>query len=342
MKLKKTLGRTRWLSSFIFLVALFLIIGTINSSFLTSQSIISVLNNSVVYILLAVGIAFVILCGEIDVSIGATMGLAAAISGTLAQHNQSFGVMIVYALLLGVGVGLFNGIGVAVLGIPSLIFTLGTCGIVRGLVYLYTKGHTVENFAGSFTAFNNANVFSSITWYFAMVFVAVIVVFLILTYTKRGKYFIAVGDNINGAILVGLPAKQTKVVAYIISGCFAALSGIIFASKYGQVNIVAGTGYEMSAIAACVIGGISLTGGLGDVIGAMIGAVIMSSISKMLVFLGLSSDFNNTITGVMLITIVVVDALTQRRSVENSRRKRLAARTSLSATPQPMVEEVSK
>ena len=341
MKLKNMMGKTRWISSFIFLVALFLIIGMVNSSFLTAESIISVLNNSVVYILLAVGIAFVILTGEIDVSIGATMGLAAAISGTMAQQGQSWGVMIIYALILGIGVGLFNGMGVAILGIPSLIFTLGTCGILRGVVYLYSGGRTVENFAGDFTKFNNSTAFSGITWFFAIAFVTVLAVYFILTYTKRGKYFIAVGDNINGAILVGLPAKWTKVLSYIISGIFAAFAGIIFASKYGQVNIVAGTGYEMSAIAACVIGGISLTGGLGDVIGAMIGAIIMSSITKILVFLGLSSDYNNTITGIMLITIVVVDALAQRRSIETARRKRLAARTSPSASAQPATEEVA-
>jgi len=340
MKLKKMLGRSRWISSFVFLIALFLIVGTINSSFLTAESIISCLNNSVVYMLLAVGIAFVILCGEIDVSIGATMGLAAAIAGTMAQNNQSWGVMILCALALGVTVGLFNGFGVSVLGIPSLIFTLGTSGIIRGIIYLYSGGRTIENFAGNFTAFNNASVFSGITWFFAIAFVIVIVVHLILTFTKRGKYFIAVGDNVNGAILVGLPAKKTKIVAYIISGCFAAFAGIIFASKYGQVNIVAGTGYEMSAIAACVIGGISLTGGLGDTIGAMIGAVIMASITKILVFVGLSSDFNNTITGIMLITIVVIDALTQRRAVETARRKRLAAR--ISAPVKPLSEEVAK
>ena len=342
MKLKKMMGKTRWISSLIFLVALFLIVGSVNSSFLTAESIISCLNNSVVYMLLAVGIAFVILCGEIDVSIGATMGLAAAMAGTMAQNGQGLGVMIIYALALGIVVGLFNGLGVAILGIPSLIFTLGACGILRGIVYIYSGGRTVENFAGSFTLLNNTTVFSGITWFFALAFVIVIAVYFILTYTKRGKYFIAVGDNINGAILVGLPAKQTKIVAYIISSCFAAFAGIIFASKYGQVNIVAGTGYEMSAIAACVIGGISLTGGLGDVIGAMIGAVIMASITKILVFLGLSSDYNNTITGVMLITIVVVDALTQRRSVENSRRKRLAARSSPSASSQPLAQEVAR
>lgn len=342
MKLKEMMGRSRWISSLVFLVALFLIVGSINSSFLTTESIISCLNNSVVYMLLAVGIAFVILCGEIDVSIGATMGLAAAMAGTMAQQNQSWVVMIIYALVLGVAVGLFNGIGVSVLGIPSLIFTLGTSGILRGIIYLYSGGRTIENFAGDFTAFNNASVFSGITWFFTIAFIIVIVIHFMLTYSKRGKYFIAVGDNINGAILVGLPAKKTKIIAYIISACFAAFAGIIFASKYGQVNIVAGTGYEMSAIAACVIGGISLTGGLGDVVGAMIGAVIMSSITKILVFLGLSSDFNNTITGVMLITIVVIDALTQRRSTERARRKRLAARISIGTSAQPLDGEVAK
>ena len=342
MNLKNTMSKARWLSSLIFLVVLFLIIGIINSSFLTPESIISVLNNSVVYVLLSVGIAFVILTGEIDVSIGATMGLAAAISGTMAQNNQSPILMIVVALVLGVAVGLFNGVGVAILGIPSLIFTLGTMGILRGLVYIYSGGRTVENFAGSFTAFNNASVFSGITVYFALAFVISIVIHLILTYTKKGKYFIAVGDNINGAILVGLPANKTKILSYVICACFAALSGIVFASKYGQVNIVAGTGYEMSAIAACVIGGISLIGGIGDVVGAMIGAIIMSSISKILVFIGLSSDYNSTITGVMLITIVVIDALAQNRSVENSRRKRLAARTTPGISHNPPEEEVAQ
>lgn len=326
MKLKQTLGKARWLSSLIFLVVLFLGVGAVNSSFLTLESILSTLNNSVVYILLAVGIAFVILCGEIDVSVGATMGLAAAISGTLAQKGLSWGSMILAALALGIAVGVFNGVGVGVLKIPSLIFTLGTNGILRGGIYLYSGGRTVENFAGPFTAFNNAEAFGGVTWFLLISVVIALGTHLFLSRTRQGKNFTAVGDNINGAVLVGLPVVQTKIMSYIFSATFAALAGIIFASKYGQVNIVAGTGYEMSAIAACVIGGISLSGGLGDVVGAMIGAVIMSSITKILIFLGLSSDYNNTITGIMLITIVVVDALAQQRSAEQTRRKRLSAR----------------
>jgi len=111
-------------------------------------------------------------------------------------------------------------------------------------------------------------------------------------------------------------------------GIFAAVSGVAFASKYGQVNIVAGMGYEMSAIAACVLGGISLSGGLGSIAGAAIGAVIMSSISRLLVFIGISTDYDNAIKGIMLITIVVADSLIQRHSIESARRERLVARAS--------------
>lgn len=324
----KSLGRVRWLSSLIFLIALFAITGIINPAFITYSNIITCFNSSVVYTLLAVGIAFVIMTGEIDVSIGSTMGLAAAISGTLAQHNGSMVLMLVYAVLIGLGVGALNGVGVAMLGVPSLIFTLGTMGIVRGFVYIYSNGRTVENFAGLFTNFGSETLFGEITIYFIIVLIVVVAAHIILTRTRRGKYFIAVGNNVGGANLIGIPVTLTKMVSYILCGVFAAVSGVVFASKYGQINIVAGVGYEMTAIAACVLGGVSLSGGLGNVIGAAIGAVIMSAISRLLVFIGLSSDFDNTIKGVMLISIVVIDALAQRRSIENARRERLSARAS--------------
>ena len=159
----------------------------------------------------------------------------------------------------------------------------------------------------------------------------VAVAHIVLTKTRKGKYFIAVGDNAGGANLVGISVMGTKLLAYVLCGVFAGLGGFVFASKYGQVMTVAGNGYEMTAIAACVLGGISLSGGLGNMVGAAIGAVIMSSISRLLVFIGLPSTYDNTITGIMLIVIVVVDALTQRRSIEMARRKRLLSRTAETA-----------
>ena len=150
---------------------------------------------------------------------------------------------------------------------------------------------------------------------------------IILTRTRRGRYFIAVGDNAGGAELVGIPAVRTKVLAYVICGVLSAVAGIIFCSRIGFVTSASGNGYEMKAVAACVLGGISLSGGVGSVIGSAIGAVIMASISYLLVFMGFSSNYDNAITGIILITIVVIDALMQRRSAVRNRHARLAART---------------
>lgn len=323
----KSLLKARWMSSLIFLLLLFLITGIAEPEFLSYSNIISCFNTATMYTLLAIGIAFVIMTGEIDVSIGSTLGLSAAMTGLIAKQDGSIAVMLLAVVATGAVIGLVNGVGVAYFGVPSLIFTLGTNSVVRGMIYILSDGRTVENFGGSLASYGNLTLFAEITLYYAIAILLVAVAHIVLTKTRKGKYFIAVGDNAGGANLVGISVTGTKLLAYVLCGVFAGLGGFVFASKYGQVMTVAGNGYEMTAIAACVLGGISLSGGLGNMIGAAIGAVIMSSISRLLVFIGLPSTYDNTITGIMLIVIVVVDALAQRRSVEMSRRKRLLSRT---------------
>ena len=327
----KGLFKARWMSSLIFLLLLFLITGVAEPDFLSYSNIISCFNTATMYTLLAIGIAFVIMTGEIDVSIGSTLGLSAAMTGLIAKQDGSIAVMLLAVVATGAVIGLINGVGVAYFGVPSLIFTLGTNSVVRGMIYILSDGRTVENFGGSLASYGNLTLFAEITLYYALAILLVAAAHIVLTKTKKGKYFIAVGDNAGGANLGGISVMGTKLLAYVLCGVFAGLGGFVFASKYGQVMTVAGNGYEMTAIAACVLGGISLSGGLGNMVGAAIGAVIMSSISRLLVFIGLPSTYDNTITGIMLIVIVVVDALTQRRSIEMARRKRLLSRTAENA-----------
>ena len=327
----KSLFKARWMSSLIFLLLLFLITGIAEPEFLSYTNIISCFNTATMYTLLAIGIAFVIMTGEIDVSIGSTLGLSAAMTGLIAKQDGSIAVMLLAVVATGAVIGLINGVGVAYFGVPSLIFTLGTNSVVRGMIYILSDGRTVENFGGSLASYGNLTLFAEITLYYALAILLVAAAHIVLTKTRKGKYFIAVGDNAGGANLVGISVTGTKLLAYVLCGVFAGLGGFVFASKYGQVMTVAGNGYEMTAIAACVLGGISLSGGLGNMVGAAIGAVIMSSISRLLVFIGLPSTYDNTITGIMLIVIVVVDALTQRRSIEMARRKRLLSRTAENA-----------
>jgi AI-2 transport system permease protein len=327
MKNLKKFLHARESGSIIFLIILYAIVGIINPAFLAPESLMACLNDSVVFTLLAVGIAFVVLTGEIDVSIGAILGLSAAVGATMLRDGSPTIAAILVALVIGAVIGLINGLGVAYLNIPSLIFTLGINGVVRGLIYVYTNGAWVENLPAEYTLAAGKKLVGDLSVFYAVTIVVVLIFHWWTSKTRHGRFFTAVGDNIQGATLVGIPTKKTKVLAYVLCGLFAAAAGMIYTSRIGFITAVAGNGYEMKAIAACVIGGIALTGGQGSLLGAAIGAIIMSSISRILVFMGFSSDYDNSITGIMLIVIVVVTTVAQNRSIVQNRHDVLMART---------------
>ena len=326
----KKILKARETTSFLFLAALFLLVGIINPSFLTLSNISACFNTSVVYTLIAVGMAFAIFVGEIDVSVGSNLGLVAAVVGTMIQNGSNWFAAFAVGICIGAVVGLINGWGVAVMKIPSLIFTLGTNGILRGMMYLQVGAEQVNQLPKAFKDISSMTLVGSFTIYYCCAVLLTLLIHALLTRTRKGRYFIAVGDNAGGAELVGIPATRTNVLAYVICGVLSASGGIIFCSRIGIVTSLSGNGYEMKAVAACVLGGISLSGGVGSVIGAAIGAVIMASISYLLVFMNFSSNYDNAITGVILITIVVIDALMQHRAAVNNRHARLSARTAAS------------
>ena len=304
---------------------MFVGVGLINPAFLEVKNILLSLNSGVVYTVVAIGIAFVIITGEIDVSVGATVGMTAAVAGTLIRGGHGFlGVLV--ALAVGLFIGLVNGFGVTYLKIPSIIMTLGTNGIVRGMIYVYTGGRWVENLPLEFKSLSQSQFLGTFTWFYLLTLIGMILIYLVMSRTMLGRYFRAVGDNPNGATLLGIPVRGTKLTAFVLSGLFASIGGVMYASRVGFITPIAGMGYEMKVIAACVLGGISLSGGVGSVIGASVGAAIMASISRVLVFLGFPSDYDNTITGILLIVIVVFDSVIHQRSAEKMRRQRLAAK----------------
>lgn len=322
----KNILKIREMTSFLCLVALFVIVGIVNPTFLQLDNILNCLNGAVIYTLLATGIAFVILVGEIDCSIGATLCMCAAICCSMIRDGSSFAVAIIAAVAVGALIGLFNGWGVAVLQIPSLIFTVGVMGTVRGLVYVYTNCKWVENLPPYYTQIAQVKV-GGLTGIYIFALAVALIAYVLTTRTRQGKYFIAVGDNASGANLVGIPATRVKVLAYVLCGVFAAVAGIVYGTRVGFIQPSTGNGYEMTAIAACVLGGLSLNGGVGSILGSAIGAIIISSISRLLVFVGLSSNYNDAITGIVLIAIVVFDAVSQSKKAAKNRQERLLART---------------
>lgn len=270
--------------------------------------------------------AFVIFTGEIDASIGATLGLCAAVVATMIRDGKPFTLTVIVAVSIGLIIGLINGVGVAVLKVPSIIMTIGMCSIVRGISYVYTGGAWVENVPKNFKDLSQQGI-AGLSWMYIGTIIIMISIYMFLAKTKRGRYFQAVGDNEDGATHLGLPVTGTRLISFVICAVCASLASVVFVSRIGFVTPTSGNGYEMKAIAACVIGGISLSGGIGNLVGVTFGALIMASISRILVFLGFSSNYDNTITGILLITIVVFDAIMQHRNTEKARRERLSART---------------
>lgn len=323
--MKKFIKSGEFISGMVIIV-LFLLVGLKNPKFLALSNIFNVVNNSSIYALVAIGMAFVLFTSEIDVSVGATVGLSAAVAGSLVRDGQSTVLALFAAIVIGLVIGCVNALGVVNFGIPSIIMTLGVMGITRGIIYVYTNGNWVENLPAGFKAMYQQSIGGTLSYFYLLILVLSVSVFLVMKYTRFGKSFKAVGDNIDGARLIGIPVSRTKWIAFILSGLFAALAGFLYASRVGFVTPTDGNGYEMTAIAACVIGGIALTGGTGSVWGAVLGAIIMSSVSSILVFLGFSSNYNNVINGLMLIVIVVVGAILNNASLEKIRKARLAAR----------------
>ncbi|MCL2608466.1 MAG: ABC transporter permease [Treponema sp.] len=315
-----------------FLAVLFVFVGIVNSNFLRLDNVLLILNDSVVFAMLAIGISFVIISGEIDVSVGAIAGLCAAVVATMVRDGTPWQQAAAFALVLGLICGLANGLGCVRLKIPSIIMTLGTAAVVRGIVFLYTDGRWVTELPDRFV--NLARVsFLGLSAFFWIAALVAVVGTVLMARIRQGRYFAAIGDNAACAVFLGIPVRLTKTLAFVLSGLLAAAGGIMFASRIGMVAPMAGAGHEMRAIAACVLGGVSLSGGTGSLVGAFIGAVLITSIRPILVFLNFTAD-DDFITGMILIVIIVADALLKQRTAERARRQRLIAKTRLLAKTQ--------
>jgi AI-2 transport system permease protein len=313
--------KARELSIVLLMVAYILIVGIFNHDFITGDSLSLLVKASVILIVMAIGQSFVLLTSNIDVSVGSIMGLSAAICGVFLTNGQSLWVVIPVVILLGSGIGLLNGIGVSYFQIPSIIMTLGMLGVVRGCMLLYTKGMWIEDIPNYFKKLSSLK-FIGITLPVWITLFLLILTHFLLKKTRIGHYFYAVGDNIEGAKLVGIPVKKITVLSFIFSGASAAIAGMFFVMNIGFVPNQTGSGMELQVIAAAVLGGVSLSGGLGSIFGAGIGALFFTIINSSLIFLKIPSYYNSAISGLLLLIIVVGDSKLQKYLKENTFKQR--------------------
>ncbi|MDO9526097.1 MAG: ATPase [Gemmobacter sp.] len=307
----------------VLLIAMLLAVATVNKAAIYPFTLINIVNSALFLVLLAIGQMFVVLTRGIDVSVGAIAGLSAVIFGFALNGGVPLPVAMLASMLTGLVAGAMNGAGVVFGGIPPIIMTLSTLGIYRGLMRVLTGGSWIEEVPQSIKALSVTRVISVpvLVWVAAAL---VIVTAVLMARIRATRNFYAVGDNREGAFLMGLNVRVTELSAYALSGLFAGMAAIVFVAQIGFVPLQTGQGQELKAIAAVVLGGVSLMGGTGSVWSAVIGAIFLTAVDSMMIFLKVPGSWNNAVAGAVLLTVVVTDYLI-RRAVRNRHAARRAA-----------------
>lgn len=287
------------------------------------QTLIMIFNSTQILALLAIGATFVILTRNIDVSVGSTMGLCAVIIGSLLNLGYPLPLACLITVACGVLVGSLNGFLVAILRIPAIVATLGTLGLYKGVMLVLTGGKWIEGLPQSLKTLSEPILFNlSPIGLVVLLFVGL--AYLFLTYTQMGRHFYAVGDNLQGSLQLGVNVNAVRMSAFALNGLMASLAGIIFASQIGFVPNSTGGGLEMKAIAACVLGGISLLGGAGNVVGAVLGAYFLIQIDTILVLMKVPAYWNNFVAGIVLLLVLVFDGRIRVMIANNIKQQRYA------------------
>ena len=302
----KTLFKNRELSAFFAIVALFAVLVALNPAYFSLQTLAMIFASSQILCLLALGATLVMLTRNIDVSVGSTVGLCAIAVGVALNNGYGLATAIAFALAIGALAGAFNGLLVVGLRIPAIVATLGTLGLYRGVMLLWTGGKWIEGLPDSLKSLSEPAFIgvSPLGW---LVLALLLAGGWLLSRTDFGRDFYAVGDNLAAARQLGVAVNRTRMLAFTLNGMLAACAGIVFAAQIGFVPNQTGSGLEMKAIAACVLGGISLLGGTGTLLGAFLGAFFLTQIDTVLVLFRLPAWWNDFIAGLVLLGVLVLD-----------------------------------
>ncbi|MBF7993367.1 MULTISPECIES: autoinducer 2 ABC transporter permease LsrC [Rahnella] len=319
----KRIQNNRELTALMAIIALFALLGVMDSQSFSFQTLSMIFGSAQILMLLAMGATLVMLTRNIDVSVGSITGLCAVTLGVLLNSGVDLTLACLLTLGTGLLAGLFNGVLVAWLRIPAIVATLGTLGLYRGLMLLMTGGKWIEGLPAGLKSLS-APVFLNVSALGWLVIVLLVAMFWVLSRTAFGRSFYAVGDNLQGARQLGVAVNRVRILAFGINGVMAAIAGIVFASQIGFVPNQTGSGLEMKAIAACVLGGISLLGGTGSLLGAVLGAYFLTQIDSVLVLLRLPAWWNDFIAGLVLLGVLVLDGRLRQALQKNLRRQKYA------------------
>lgn len=307
------------------LIAIIIVFSILSPNYFTVSNFLIMASHVAIYGILAIGMLLVILNGGIDLSVGSILALCGVVAGALMQGVtlQSLSVILylpVWAVVivtcaLGALIGAVNGVLIAWFRVPAFVTTLGVMYVARGIALLMTNGLTYNNLSGSpdlgNTGFNwlGFNRLAGVPIGVVVLAVLAVLTGLMLSRSAFGRWLYASGGNENAADLSGVPVKRVQITVYTVSGIMSAIAGLVLSSQLTSAGPTAGTSYELTAIAAVVIGGAALTGGRGTIRGTMLGAFVIGFLSDGLVIIGVSSYWQTVFTGAVIVFAVLMNTI---------------------------------
>ncbi|MDQ0886487.1 ribose transport system permease protein [Paenibacillus sp. V4I9] len=306
------IGKMQSLGSLLGLVLIVVILSVVNGDFLTVGNIFNVLRQISINALIAFGMTFVILTGGIDLSVGSILALSSAFTAGLMASGMNTWLAVGIGLIGGLVMGAINGLLITKGKVAPFIATLATMTVFRGLTLVYTQGRPITGFKEDF-ALLGKGYFLQIPMPIIWMVIAFAVLYIILKHTTFGRRVYALGSNEEATWLSGINTSKVKILVYSISGLLAAISGIILTSRLNSAQPTAGGAFELDAIAAVVLGGTSLSGGRGWIVGTLIGAMIIGVLDNGLNLLNVSSFYQQVVKGVVILIAVLLDRSKARK-----------------------------
>ena len=304
-------------------VLLCAVLSAVSPYFLTQQNILNVLRQASINGVLAIGMTFVILTRGIDLSVGSVVALSGIVAASFATTSSIAGVhgspypavvAIVIGILVGVAAGAVNGIVVSRFRVPSFVVTLGMLSTARGVTMLYTLGRPVPSLTPEFRWMGTGQV-AGVPAPILILLAVFAISWWVLGHTRFGRHIYAVGGNPRAANTSGIAVPRTRLLVFMISGATAGLAGLVLSARTGSGLTQAGIAYELDAIAAVVIGGTSLSGGVGTVTGTLFGALLIAVMNNGLDLLGVDSNYQQIIKGIMIVAAVMIDTSREKEGV---------------------------
>jgi len=295
--------------SLIFII-ICIVIASLSPAFLTANNLFNVLLQVSINTIIAVGMTFVIITAGIDLSVGSIVALVAVSMGLILSSEVGIIVAVLGGMLMGTFAGGVNGFLVSKCKVPAFITTLGMMSVARGVALTMTRGQTIHQFPDAFRFLGNGYI-GPVPVPVIVALITVLVAHYVLTQTRFGRHVYAVGGNREAVRLSGINIIRIEWIVYAIGGFTCGLGAIILVGRLNSAQPIAGYGYELSAIAAVVIGGTSLMGGVGTVVGTLIGALIMGVLQNGLTLLNVSSYIQQIIIGSVIVLAVLIDQLRQ-------------------------------